>query len=83
MILQLGTRFGPDELWGRSEATGRARPAAVATHGSPDKRRHVATEDQTSLRRPAAYLCSRLEISVWYGRPSSSARFWIASRSLC
>ena len=37
---------------------------------------------QTSLSRPDAYLCSKLEISVWYGRPSASARFWIASRSL-
>ena len=30
---------------------------------------------QTSLSRPDAYLCSRLEISVWYGSPSASARF--------
>gem|GEM_PF-6100900 len=29
----------------------------------------------TSLRRPEAYLCNRLEISVWYGKPSASARF--------
>ena len=29
---------------------------------------------QISLRRPEAYLCSRLEISVCYGRPSASAR---------
>ena len=36
----------------------------------------------TSSRRPDAYLGSKLEISVWYGRPSASARFWIASRSL-
>ena len=34
-----------------------------------------AVKNQTSLRRPAAYLCSRLEIRVWYGRPSASARF--------
>ena len=36
----------------------------------------------TSLKRPDAYLCSRLEISVWSGNPSASARFSIASRSL-
>jgi hypothetical protein len=29
----------------------------------------------TSFSRPDAYLCSRLEISVWYGKPSTSARF--------
>jgi hypothetical protein len=29
----------------------------------------------TSLSRRDAYLCSRLEISVWYGNPSASARF--------
>jgi hypothetical protein len=37
---------------------------------------------QTSLRQPDAYLCSRLAINVWYGKPSASARFWIASKSL-
>ncbi len=30
---------------------------------------------QISLSRPDAYLCRRLEMSVWYGRPSASARF--------
>jgi hypothetical protein len=24
-------------------------------------------------------LCNKLEINVWYGKPSASARFWIAS----
>jgi hypothetical protein len=27
--------------------------------------RRTAAKNQISLRRPAAYLCSRLEISVW------------------
>jgi hypothetical protein len=39
-----------------------------------------AFPDDLSLGRPEAYLC-RLEISVWYGSPSPSARL-IASRSL-
>ena len=36
---------------------------------------HHRITDYTSLSRPDAYLCSRLEISVWYGNPSASARF--------
>ena len=39
----------------------------------------------TSLSRPDAYLCSRLEISVCYGRPSamtlSTHRLWSVGQS--
>jgi hypothetical protein len=31
---------------------------------------------QISLSRPVAYLCSRLAISVWYGKPYQIDRQW-------
>jgi hypothetical protein len=40
---------------------------------------HQQRRSHTSFTRPDA---CRLEISVWYGNPSASARFWMASTSL-
>lgn len=70
---------------GTESLRGRAGCYGVAAEAGPGLTKLVlprAPWRQTSLSRPDAHWCSKLEISVWYGSRSASARFRIASRSL-